>query len=152
MQTALTHTATATSAAMSAIAAAVTPVVMISANAILIGAISAKHQAMSDRLRGLTAEWRTTGVTALRREAIQMQVSIFEQRVAWLGRAHTLLYLAAALFIAMVLAIAMQFDSLSLPLLLSGMSLMLVAIMLELADLGKARETLRIESRDVIGS
>lgn len=136
---------------MSAIAAAVTPVVMISANAILIGAISAKHQAMSDRLRGLTAEWRTGDVTAPRREAIQLQVRIFEHRVAWLGRAHMLLYLATALFIAMVLAIAMQVDFLSLPLLLSGMGVTLIAIVLELVDLGKARETLRIESRDVIG-
>jgi uncharacterized protein DUF2721 len=152
MQTALIHTSTTTSAAMSAIAAAVTPVVMISANAILIGAISAKHQAMSDRLRGLTAEWRTGNVTALRREAIQMQVRIFEDRVVWLGRAHMLLYGATALFIAMVLAIAMQFDFLSLPLLLCGMGVTLIAIVLELVDLGKARETLRIESRDVIGS
>jgi hypothetical protein len=51
-----------------AISAAVTPVVMISANAILISAISAKHQSMSDRLRALTAEWRNPATPVTRRE------------------------------------------------------------------------------------
>jgi hypothetical protein len=142
--------ANATPAAMSAIAAAVTPVVMISANAILIGAISTKHQAMSDRLRALTAEWRTLGVTAGRREAIGLQVRLFHVRLEWLARAHTLLYMATAIFIAMVLSIALQFESLSLPLLLSGMGLNLIAIVLELMDLANARATIAIESRDVI--
>jgi hypothetical protein len=42
---------------LAVIAAAVTRVVMISVNAILMGAISTKHQAMSDPVRSLTAEW-----------------------------------------------------------------------------------------------
>ena len=36
-----------------AISAAITPVVMISANAILLNAITSKHQSMSDRLGAL---------------------------------------------------------------------------------------------------
>src|SRR5579863_2741899 len=76
---------------MAAIAAAVTPVVMISANAILIGSISSKHQAMSDRLRILTAEWRSRGTSAPRRGSIQAQVQIFTLRIAWISRAHFLL-------------------------------------------------------------
>ncbi len=144
--------ASATPAAMSAIAAAVTPVVMISANAILIGAISAKHQAMSDRVRGLTAEWRAEGSADIRRNEIRQQVELFEHRILWLGRAHSLLYCATALFIAMVLAIAMQFESLSLPLLVTGMAVTMIAIVLELIDLGKARTTLRIEIRDVVSA
>src|SRR5580658_1169423 len=92
---------------MSAIAAAVTPVVMISANAILISAISSKHQAMSDRLRTLAAEWRGPGVSGPRRDSIRAQVRLFTQRIAWISRAHFLLYVATACFLAMVVVIAL---------------------------------------------
>src|ERR1700722_934647 len=131
--------------AMAAIAAAVTPVVMISANAILIGAISSKHQAMSDRLRTLSAEWRSPDASAARRDSIRAQVQLFALRIAWISRAHFLLYVATACFIAMVFVIALApvisgwpaLATLSLPLLLSGAFLMLLAIFLELLDLRK---------------
>jgi hypothetical protein len=140
---------------MAAIAAAVTPVVMISANAILIGAISSKHQAMSDRLRALTAEWRNAGTSPARRDAIRAQVRVFVLRIAWISRAHFLLYVATACFIAMVIAIAVTpfiqtWATLSVPLLLSGVFLMLVAIVLELLDLRKASATIRAESVDLL--
>src|SRR5580692_5704808 len=111
---------------MAAIAAAVTPVVMISANAILIGAISSKHQAMSDRLRVLSAEWRSPDTGAARRDSIRAQVQLFTLRIAWISRAHFLLYVATACFLAMVLVIALTLESLSLPLLLGGVILMLM--------------------------
>jgi hypothetical protein len=79
-----------------AISAAVTPVVMISANAILISAISSKHQSMSDRLRALTAEWRNaaTPVTPVtRREAIAGQLRLFDEQLRWVTLvAHRSLY------------------------------------------------------------
>lgn len=134
---------------MSAIAAAVTPVVMISANAILISAISSKHQAMSERLRALAMEWRSGNVTPARSQAIRTQVRLFANRIAWIARAHFLLYVATACFIAMVLAIALQIDFLSLPLLLAGVFVMLTAILFELLDLRKAQATLEVESREL---
>jgi hypothetical protein len=142
---------------MAAIASAVTPVVMISANAILIGTISSKHQAMSDRVRLLTAEWRSPGTSAARRHAIRAQLRLFGLRIAWISRAHFLLYAATACFIAMVLVIALTpvipswpaLELLSLPLLVGGVLLMLAAIFLELLDLRKARATIEIESTDV---
>jgi hypothetical protein len=139
---------------MAAIAAAVTPVVMISANAILIGAISSKHQAMSDRLRVLSAEWRSPDTSAARRDSIRAQVQLFTLRIAWISRAHFLLYVATACFLAMVLVIAggPSLELLSVPLLLGGVFLMLTAIFLELLDLRKARATIEIESREVTGS
>lgn len=141
---------------MAAIAAAVTPVVMISANAILIGTISAKHQAMSDRLRSLTAEWRNSGTSATRRDAIFTQVKLFTDRIAWISRAHYLLYVATVCFIAMVMVIALTpviqtWAEFSVPLLLGGVSLMLIAIVLELLDLRRARATIEMETRDVAG-
>ena len=135
---------------MSAIAAAVTPVVMISANAILISAISSKHQAMSDRLRTLAAEWRGPGVSGPRRDSIRAQVRLFTQRIAWISRAHFLLYVATACFLAMVLGIALSLPLLSLPLLLGGVILMLLAIFLELLDLRKARATIELERGDLL--
>ena len=141
---------------MAAIAAAVTPVVMISANAILIGTISAKHQAMSDRLRSLAAEWRSSGTSAARRDAIPAQVKLFTDRIAWISRARYFLYVATVCFIAMVMVIALTpviqtWAGFSVPLLLSGVSLMLFAIFLELLDLGRARATIEMEIRDVAG-
>ena len=77
-----------------AISAAITPVVMISANAILIGAISSKHQSMSDRLRALTAEWRNEATPVVRRDAIAGQVRLFNQRLRWVTWSHIVLYTA----------------------------------------------------------
>jgi hypothetical protein len=132
---------------MAAIAAAVTPVVMISANAILIGSIGSKHQAMSDRVRSLTAEWRSPGTSAARRDSIRAQVQMFTLRIAWISRAHFLLYVATACFLAMVLGIALSLPLL--PLLLGGVIVMLLAIALELLDLRMARATIELESKDV---
>jgi hypothetical protein len=140
----------ATATTMAAVAAAVTPVVMISANAILIGAISSKHQAMSDRLRILAAEWRSPNTSAARRDSIRTQVELFSGRIAWISRSHFLLYVATACFLAMVLAIALSLEPVTLPLLLGGVVLMLLAIFLELLDLRKARATIEVESREVI--
>lgn len=142
---------------MTAIAAAVTPVVMISANAILIGAISSKHQAMADRVRTLTAEWRDADTSAARRDAIRRQIELFRVRIALVARAHFLLYAATACFIAMVLTIALTpfagraaIELLSLPLLVAGVVLMFAAILIELMELRRARATMEIEAAEVL--
>jgi hypothetical protein len=132
-----------------AISAAVTPVVMISANAILISAISSKHQSMSDRLRALTAEWRNaaTPVTPVtRREAIAGQLRLFDEQLRWVTWSHIVLYTATACFIAMVIVIAVSpaleaMSGASLGLLIAGVALMFLGILLELLDLAKARAT-----------
>jgi hypothetical protein len=138
----------------SAISAAVTPVVMISANAILIGAINAKHQSMSDRLRNLAAEWRHEGITPERRECVGRQVDLIDERLNWVTWSHIILYMATACFIAMVIVIAVSpaIESLSgasLGMLIAGVSLMFLGILLELLDLAKARATIGLEIRDV---
>jgi len=139
-----------------AISAAVTPVVMISANAILIGAISSKHQSMSDRMRALTAEWRNSATPATRREAIAQQLKLFDKRLRWVTWSHIILYTATACFIAMVIVIALSpaleaMSGASLRLLLVGVGLMFLGILLELLDLAKARATAALELKDIIG-
>ena len=138
-----------------AISAAVTPVVMISANAILIGAISSKHQSMSDRLRALTAEWRNAATPVTRREAIANQVRLFDERLRWVTWSHIVLYTATTCFIAMVIVIAVSpaieaMSGASLGLLIAGVALMFLGIVLELFDLSKAHATLALEIKDVI--
>ena len=138
-----------------AISAAVTPVVMISANAILISAISSKHQSMSDRLRALTAEWRHEATPAARRAAIAAQVRLFDQRLRWITWSHIILYTATACFIAMVIVIALSpsleaLSGASLALLIAGVALMFVGILLELLDLAKAQTTVALEIRDTL--
>jgi len=137
-----------------AIAAAVTPVVMISANAILIGAISSKHQSMSDRLRSLTAEWRNPDTSAGRRAAIAPQVRLFDERLRWVTWSHIVLYAATACFILMVIDIAISssvesWKDISIAMLMAGVTLMFTGIVLELFDLAKARRTVSIELRDI---
>jgi hypothetical protein len=138
-----------------AISAAVTPVVMISANAILISAITSKHQSMSDRLRALTAEWRNAATPVTRREAISLQLRLFDERLRWVTWSHIILYMATACFIAMVIAIAVSprleaLSGASLGLLIAGVALMFLGILLELLDLAKARATVELEIKDII--
>ena len=137
-----------------AISAAVTPVVMISANAILIGAISSKHQSMSDRMRALTAEWRHADTTGERRGVIARQVRLFDDRLRWVTWSHIVLYAATACFILMVIDIAVStrlqsWQGISVGLLLAGVALMFAGILLELLDLAKARETVQLELNDM---
>lgn len=138
-----------------AISAAVTPVVMISANAILISAISAKHQSMSDRLRALTTEWRSASTPGDRREAIVGQLRLFDQRLRWVTWSHIILYTATACFIAMVIVIAVSpaieaMSGASLGLLIAGVAPMFVGILLELLDLAKAGATVGLELREIL--
>jgi hypothetical protein len=142
---------------MAAIAAAVTPVVMISANAVLVGGISSKHQAMADRLRALTAEWRRPETAPERRRKITEEVRIFQKRFTWITRSHILLYVATACFILVVIVIALSTTrqawlDVTLPLLMAGVSLTFIAIIIELIDLAKARDTIRLETQDVVKS
>jgi hypothetical protein len=138
-----------------AISAAVTPVVMISANAILISAISAKHQSMSERVRSLTAEWRTHSTPVTRREAIAGQLRLFDERLRWITWSHIVLYAATACFIAMVMVIAASpalqvLSGAALGLLIAGVTLMFAGIVLELLDLAKARTTVQLEVKDIV--
>jgi hypothetical protein len=138
-----------------AISAAVTPVVMISANAILINTISSKHQSMSDRVRSLTAEWRAHNTPVTRREAIAGQLRLFDERLRWITWSHIVLYAATACFIAMVMVIAASpalqvLSGASLAMLIAGVTLMFAGIVLELMDLAKARTTVRLEVKDIL--
>jgi len=135
---------------LSIIGAAVTPVVMISANAILTSGMNTRYSNVADRLRTLLAEYRLSETTEPRRRAIAAQVPLFERRIGWLEFADLVLFLGTASFVATVIVISLSalapaVAQAALPLFVVGVLLMLGGVLAELMELRSARETMRIE-------
>lgn len=138
------------------ITTAVTPAVMVSASAILIGGINSKHQSLSDRVRGLAAEFRGVDTPAPRKQVIREQIRYFRRRIRLVAAAHISLYCATACFVAMVIVISftVKVSTLivaTLPFFLAGVALVFVAVVLEIRELRMSGETMRLELADLEG-
>jgi hypothetical protein len=139
---------------MQVLAAAVTPVVLVSATAILISGINSRYISIADKMRALSQEFRSKEVQAERQSAIAAQMIVFTRRitlVAWSVRA---LYTAVCFFIAMVMVISATswrrtLESTTLPLFAMGIFLVLSAIILELVELHLSNRTIALEVRDI---
>ncbi|MDQ6678986.1 MAG: DUF2721 domain-containing protein [Acidobacteriota bacterium] len=136
------------------VTAAVTPVVMISASAILISGISSKNQSLSDRVRGLSAEFRSSDSTAARKKNIASQIRFFRRRLRLVAIAHISLYCAAACFVAMVMVISVTvristLAAATLPFFMAGVVLLLIAVGFEIRELRMSSETLALELKDI---
>lgn len=136
------------------VTAAVTPVVMISASAILISGINSKHQALSDRVRGLAAEFRETDTSMVRKENILDQIRLFRRRLRYVAIAHISLYCATACFVAMVMVISFTIRvstlvAATLPFFMAGVVLLLIAVGFEIRELRMSNETMRLELSDI---
>lgn len=136
------------------VTAAVTPVVMISASAILISGINSKHQSLSDRVRGLAAEFRGVDTSTARKDNISSQIRFFRRRLRFVAIAHMSLYCATACFIFMVMVISFTVKittlvAWTLPFFLIGVALLLIAVGFEIRELRMSRETMRIELTDI---
>ena len=139
---------------MQVLAAAVTPVVLVSATAILISGINSRYMAIADKMRSLSQEFRRSDTLPGRRNSIAAQMVIFHRRidlVAWSVRA---LYAAVAFFIAMALVISgtswrKTLETTTLPLFGIGIFLILTAIILELVELQLSNRTISLEVNDV---
>ncbi len=138
--------------ALKMVTTAVAPAVMISATAILIGGVSSKHQAMSERLRSLTAEYRLGATGEARRKNIRQQVIFFRRRLSYTLGAHVLLFCATGFFIGtVILTSLMQIGWLLLCFML-GVSLLLVAVICELLELMLAKRTIELEIAGSLGT
>jgi ABC-type uncharacterized transport system permease subunit len=132
------------------VSGAVTPVVLISASAVLIMGVNVKHQAHAERLRALAAELRNGDFSAIRFESIQGQVTLFMRRYRLSQIAHLLLYLSVICYCLMVLVLA-NFASSHLPnqivlgLLLTGISFTLAACTLEVSESQLGKKTIEME-------
>jgi hypothetical protein len=140
---------------LSIIALAVTPAVMISATAILIGTVSTKHGSMADRLRALMTEYRQPDITADRRRNIEAQCRLFKRRLKMITNAHLSLYIAVGFFILMVLAIGVSSSAAAsqwilYPLFLCGTCALGYGVVLEVMELRLADRTLHLEVAEAL--
>jgi len=136
------------------VTAAVTPVVMISASAILISGINSKHQSLSDRVRGLATEFRNANATAARKKNIVSQIRFFRRRLRFVAIAHVSLYCATACFVAMVMVISVTVKistlvAATLPFFMAGVVLLMIAVGFEIRELRMSSETMALELKDV---
>ncbi|HXF28120.1 MAG TPA: DUF2721 domain-containing protein [Bryobacteraceae bacterium] len=135
------------------VAAAVTPVVMVSAAAVLILGLNSKHQSMSDRVRTLAVEFRQASEE--RQRTIAAQAGLFQRRMAHVANGQRCLYSAVVCFLVMVLLIVfapgrISWTSFAFVLFVAGSCLILAAVILEILELALANRTIQIELADVI--
>jgi hypothetical protein len=139
------------------VATAVTPVVMVSATAILISGVNARYISISDRVRALAREYRDRGTSDERQLNIRRQMAVFHRRLHLVSWAARILYAAVGCFVAVALLISV---SVSKPMLLSatlgmfliGLILIAFAIVLQLIELQQSNRTIDIESADALST
>jgi hypothetical protein len=136
------------------VASAVTPVVLVSATAILIGGVNSRHIAIADRIRSLTAEHRNAVTTPSRRAGIEKQLPIFRLRIRLASWSIRGLYFASACFVTMALIISAtlwrkMLAVATVPLFVAGIILLLFSIVCELWELQEADRTLLDEISDL---
>lgn len=140
---------------MQVLAAAVTPVVLVSATAILISGVNSRYISIADKMRSLAQEFRGHDSAAPRRHIIGAQMTIFQQRITLVAWAVRVLYAAVACFISMAMVISATLwrktlESVTLPMFGLGILLILTAIVCQLLELHLSNRTLALEIRDVI--
>lgn len=133
------------------VSAAVTPVVLVSASAVLILGVGNKHQNMADRVRSLNTERRSPATPGERRASIDRQISLLVRRIRFSRTAHLILYVSILFFIGMALLLlfAPTAFGAGVTLLIAGVALMLAAVVCEILELRLAEQTLAIEVGDV---
>jgi hypothetical protein len=136
------------------LAAAVTPVVLISAAAILISGVNARYIAIADRMRALAQEYRGENCPAHRREVIARQMTTFQLRVRLVSWSERMLYFSVACFTSVALMITAALsrtllEAASLPTFTLGIVLIMIAIVLQLLELQFSNRTLRLETADI---
>jgi len=136
------------------LAAAVTPVVLVSAAAILVSTVNARYIAISDRMRSLAQEYRQLAADPHRRQVIACEMVTFRLRVRLVSWAERALYASVACFTCVALIITATFWrnvllAASLPLFTLGISLVAVAIVLQLLELQHANRTLTLDTEDI---
>jgi hypothetical protein len=136
------------------LAAAVTPVVMVSATAILISGVNSRYISISDRMRSLAHEYRDANASTERRAIIRSQMIVFRRRVALVSWAVRTLYAATGCLVSIALLISatlwrQMLVWITLPLFLLAIFLIVVAIICQLLELQASNRTISLETKDV---
>jgi hypothetical protein len=140
--------------AMQVLTAAVTPVVLVSATAILISGINSRYIAISDRMRALAHEYRDPNCIEQRRSTISHEVLTFQYRIHLISWAVRALYMAVGAFITDALLISatlwrQMVAKATLPFFLFGILLMMLAIVCQLLELQSSNRTISLEISDI---
>ena len=140
--------------ALEVLTAAVTPVVLVSATAILISGINSRYISISDRMRALAHEYRDPNCVEQRRGTIARELLAFQHRIQLVSWAVRALYTAVGAFItdALLIGATLWREMLApatLPLFLFGIVLMMLAIVCQLLELQSSDRTLSIEIGDI---
>jgi len=143
-----------TNDALQVLTAAVTPVVLVSATAILISGINSRYIAISDRMRALAHEYRDPNCIEQRRSTISHEMVTFQYRIHLISWAVRALYMAVGAFLTEALLISatlwrQMLAKATLPLFLLGILLMMLAIVCQLLELHSSNRTLSLEIRDI---
>ncbi len=90
---------------LSLITAAVTPIVLISATAILLSNHTNKYTNISTQMRALTHEYRDKDTTKERRATLRRQLNFYQRRIHLMWIASICLYAALLCFLITVLSL-----------------------------------------------
>jgi hypothetical protein len=143
-----------TNDAMQVLTAAVTPVVLVSATAILISGTNSRYISISDRMRALAHEYRDPKCIQQRRITISHELLIFHHRIHLVSWAVRALYMAVGAFIIDALIISAtlwrhMLAAATLPLFLIGILLIISAIVCQLLELQSSNRTVSLEISDI---
>jgi hypothetical protein len=141
--------------ALQVLTAAVTPVVLVSATAVLISGANSRYISISDRMRALAHEYRDPNCSQQRRITISREMLTFRHRIHLVSWAVRALYTAVGAFITDALIISatlwrQMLAQATLPLLLMGMLLMIVAILCQLLELQNSNRTISLEVSEIV--
>ncbi len=141
---------------LAALTSAVAPVVMVSAAGLLFNGIQAKNLHLSDRIRALMAEMRHPDADDARRAQIVEQLALFGRRIRLSQWSLDMLYLAILCFVvtSLLLASTLWLGPPVLPMGITlifalGVTVLIVALVLEFVEMWIALRTIQIEMRDV---
>ena len=140
--------------AIEVLTAAVTPVVLVSATAILISGINTRYVSISDRLRLLAHEYRDPACPHDRQAMITREIAMFRHRMHLMSWAVRSLYAAVGAFIVDALLISatlwrQMLAAATLPLFIGGIVLVMFAIVCQLVELQSSDRTIAIELSDI---
>ena len=140
---------------MQVLAAAVTPVVLVSATAILISGSNSRYISISDRMRALAHEYRDPNCIEQRRITISREMLTFQYRIHLVSWAVRALYTAVGAFITDALIISAtlwrhMLAAATLPFFLLGILLIVLAIVCQLLELQSSNRTISLEISDIV--
>src|SRR5438270_1299667 len=135
--------------AMQVLTAAVTPVVLVSATALLLSGTNSRYISISDRMRALAHEYRDANCIEQRRITISREMLTFQHRIHLVSWAVRALYTAVGAFIADALIIGatlwrQMLAAATLPFFLLGILLIVLAIVCQLLELQSSNRTISL--------